>query len=64
MRLFEVNTSNPQPVSSYDGHTGNVTAVGFEQHGRWMYTGSEDGTVKIWDLREGGVSVSMRVEER
>lgn len=54
VRLFEVNTSNPQPVTSYDGHTGNVTAVGFEQHGRWMYTGSEDGTVKIWDLRAGG----------
>ena len=31
VRLFEVNTSNPQPVTSYDGHTGNVTAVGFEQ---------------------------------
>jgi len=51
IRLYEVNTSNPQPVTSYDGHTGNVTAVGFERDGRWMYSGSEDGTVKIWDLR-------------
>jgi G protein beta subunit-like protein len=54
VRLFEVNASNPQAVTSYDGHTGNVTAVGFEPHGSWMYTGSEDGTVKIWDLRAGG----------
>lgn len=38
----------------YDGYTGNVTAVGFESYGSWMYTGSEDGMVKIWDLCVGG----------
>lgn len=38
-------------VTSYDGHTSNVTAVGFQKDGKWMYTGSEDGTIKIWDLR-------------
>jgi G protein beta subunit-like protein len=41
-------------VTSYDGHTGNVTAVGFHKDGKWMYTGSEDGTIKIWDLRAPG----------
>ena len=54
IRLFEVNTANPTPVASYDGHTGNVTAVGFEKEGRWMYSGSDDGTVKIWDIRAAG----------
>lgn len=28
IRIFEVNSTNPQPVSSYDRHTGNVTAIG------------------------------------
>jgi len=23
-------------------------AVGFQEAGRWMYTGGEDGTAKIW----------------
>ena len=36
---------------SYDLHTSNVMAVGFQCDGKWMYSGSEDGTVKIWDTR-------------
>lgn len=38
-------------VRSFDSHTNNVMAVGFQCDGNWMYSGSEDGTVKIWDLR-------------
>ena len=55
IRLFEVNSNTPQPIVSYDSHTANVTAVGFGKDGKWMYSGSEDGTVKIWDLRAPGV---------
>lgn len=54
VRLYEINSSSSQPISSYDGHQGNVTAVGFHRDNKWMYTGSEDGTVKIWDLRAPG----------
>ncbi|KAG6514413.1 hypothetical protein ZIOFF_024768 [Zingiber officinale] len=51
IRLFDVNSNSPHPVSSYESHTNNVMAVGFQCDGNWMYSGSEDGTVKIWDLR-------------
>jgi G protein beta subunit-like protein len=51
VRLFEINTNNPNAVTSFDGHTGNVTAVGFHREGQWMFTGSEDKTIKVWDLR-------------
>lgn len=54
IRLFEVNSNNPQAVANYDGHTNNVTAVGFQKDSKWMFSGSEDGTVKIWDLRAPG----------
>lgn len=54
IRLFEVNSNNPQAVATYDGHTSNVTAVGFQKDSKWMFSGSEDGTVKIWDLRAPG----------
>lgn len=54
IRLFDINSSGHQPIMSYDSHTNNVTAVGFQCDGNWMYSGSEDGTVKIWDLRAPG----------
>ena len=36
---------------TYEGHSGNVTELGFQRTRKWMYTGSDDGTLKIWDLR-------------
>ncbi len=36
---------------SLDGHTGNVTSIAFQANNRWAVTSSEDGTIKIWDLR-------------
>ena len=41
-------------VIDYDGISKNVTAVGFCESGKWMYTGGEDGTARIWDLRYAG----------
>ncbi|KAJ3088800.1 TOR complex subunit lst8, partial [Quaeritorhiza haematococci] len=38
-------------ITSFDGHTGNITAIQFQSAGRWIVTSSEDGTIKIWDIR-------------
>ncbi len=38
-------------VVNYEGVSKNVMDVGFQDQGRWIYTGGEDGTVKIWDPR-------------
>lgn len=54
IRLYDVNSKSSEPVMQYEGHTNNATAVGFQRDGKWMYTGSEDHTVKIWDLRARG----------
>lgn len=51
LRLFDLRSGT---ATAYEGHTNNVTAVGFQREGRWMYTGSEDGTIKIWDVRAPG----------
>ncbi|KAF2840634.1 WD40 repeat-like protein [Patellaria atrata CBS 101060] len=55
VKLYDIKSSNPNPVLTFDGHTGNVTGVAFHCEGKWMVTSSEDGTVKIWDTRTGSV---------
>ncbi len=39
IRLFDVNSNDPQPVATFDGHQGNVTAVGFQKDSKWMFSG-------------------------
>ena len=51
IKLYEVNSKSADPLMTYEGHTGNVTSLGFQRDGRWMFSGSDDGTIKIWDLR-------------
>jgi G protein beta subunit-like protein len=51
VRIYEIQTSHPNPIATFDAHTGNVTGLGFQNECRWMATGSEDGTIKIWDMR-------------
>lgn len=60
VRLYDINSAHPNPVTSFDGHTGNVTSVGFQKDRKWMFTGSEDGTIKIWDIRAPGYQRDYR----
>ena len=53
MKLYDIKSTNPNPVLTFEGHKGNVTGVGFHCEGKWMVTSSEDNTVKIWDTRTG-----------
>jgi WD40 repeat protein len=46
-------------ITSFGDHTGNITATGFHAECRWMFTGSEDGHLKIWDTRYVGNTVEI-----
>lgn len=54
--------STATPAMTFDEHTGNVTAVAIQADGKWMASSSEDGTVKVWDLRTGHVQRNYKHE--
>ena len=51
----ERQTADGSPILTFEGHTSNITGVGFHVDTKWLTTSSEDGTVKIWDTRTGSV---------
>ncbi|KAL8393000.1 hypothetical protein RB595_002984 [Gaeumannomyces hyphopodioides] len=58
VKLFDIKSTNPNPLIVFEGHTGNITGVAFHCEGKWMVTSSEDGTVKIWETRSGSIQRS------
>ena len=51
IRLFDIHSTRPDHMGQFDGHTNNVTAVGFQKDRKWMYSSSEDASIKVWDIR-------------
>jgi target of rapamycin complex subunit LST8 len=51
INLYDLKSQSDSPLLTYDGHTSNVMTVGFEKDGKWIYSCSEDGTLRIWDVR-------------
>ena len=50
------DTLSQQTVADLTGHTGAVNALAFSENGYHMASGSDDGSVKLWDLRKVGDS--------
>ena len=46
-------------MRSFRGHTADVEAVVFHPNQKWLLSGSEDGTIKIWDIAEGRELLSV-----
>ena len=53
VRLAEV-------VKRFIGHTGTVTSVAVSRDGRWLVSGSMDGTVRRWDVESDRGMMVMR----
>lgn len=37
----------------YEGHTARIRAISVDPSGMWVATGSDDGTVRVWEIRTG-----------
>jgi G protein beta subunit-like protein len=52
IRIYDIpGSANPNPVMAFEGVSKNVTAVGYSEEGQWMFTGGEDGSARLWDVR-------------
>jgi len=43
VKLYDIKSTNPAAVLTFEGHTNNITGVAFHCEGKWMTTSSEDG---------------------
>ncbi|KAI0413548.1 hypothetical protein F5X98DRAFT_351801 [Xylaria grammica] len=41
-------------LQELEGHTGDISAVAFSPNGRYVASGSQDRTIRIWDVATGG----------
>lgn len=62
IRIYDAQASPGDPLLELETHTNNVTSIGFQKDNNWMYSGSEDSTIKIWDLRTGSYTREMYCE--
>lgn len=58
IHLYDINSSDEKPILVYDGHTNNVMTVGFQKNMKWLYSCSEDGSIRVWDPRTSASSRS------
>lgn len=49
IRIYDLTSLN-NPVCNYESIQKNITRLGFPEDGQWMFTGGEDGRVRIWDM--------------
>jgi len=56
IRMFDLTSGNLSPVVNYEGVSKNITKVGFQEDARWMFTGGEDSSARIWDLKMRNLS--------
>jgi len=52
--------SRGQMIKEFAGHTGGVRSVALSHDGRYLASGSEDQSIKLWKLDEQGEAPSMR----
>ena len=46
---------NPALLRTLTGHVGSVNCCAFSPNGAWLAAGSEDGTVRVWDVQTGAL---------
>lgn len=51
IKMYDVNSSEPSPVYTFEGLSKNISCICFSENGQCMYSGGEDCMARVWDLR-------------
>jgi WD40 repeat protein len=62
VKLWEVPSG--RPLATLQGHTGVVLAVALSADGGLVVSGSNDGTIKLWDPNSGACLRTLRGDRR
>ena len=49
-------------LRTLEGHTGWVKAVAVSPGGRWIVSGSDDNTLKIWQMESGVLPHTLKAD--
>lgn len=59
-KIFDINAQVATPIITFTGHKGNVTSIGSSFAFDWLFTCSEDCTIKIWDRKNPSAVKSFK----
>jgi WD40 repeat protein len=51
--------ANPTPKTTFQAHTGGVTALAIRADGAQLLSGGADGTVKFWEVKTGKLALTI-----
>lgn len=61
--FYDIISMKPNPIHVFDGFKNNITGIGFVKDGGYIYSCSEDGFIRIHDIRSNKVSKEIQEKE-
>ena len=56
VRVYDIQSNATSPFYTFQGHTSNVSAIGFNKEGRWLYSGAPTASSASHDATAGGIT--------